>query len=114
MQEPLASELPDEAHLDARELAGGRDHVDPVHPADDRVSGPSASGEHVDQVHAKRASLETQLPRQRKLRIGVDDENATAAAREQRRDVRRRRCLPNPALLICDRRDHYETSRRLV
>ena len=103
VQEPLAAELSDEAHLDASELAGGGDHVDAVDASDDRVRGARASGEHVDQVDAERARLEPELPCQRELRVGVDDEDAAAAPREQRADVRCRRCLPDAALLVCDR-----------
>ena len=54
VQEPLAAELADEAHLDAGELAGGRDHVDAVDASDDRVGGSRPTGEHVDQVDAER------------------------------------------------------------
>ena len=70
-----------------------------------------AAGEHVDQVDAERAGLEPELPGQRELRVGVDDEHAAAALREQRPDVRCRRRLPDAALLVCDHCDHHETSR---
>ena len=86
----------------------------PWTPADDRVRGARPAGEHVDQVHPERASLEPELTSQRELRVRVDDENPAAAAREQRADVRRRRRLPDATLLVCHHCDHHETSRWLM
>ena len=53
MEEPLAAELADEAHLDAGELAGAGDHVDTVNVGDDRVVRERSTGEHVDEVDAE-------------------------------------------------------------
>jgi hypothetical protein len=78
----LATSLADQAHLDASELPRYRDDVEPVHARDDRVRSGRPAGEHVDEVHTKRADLEPELARERELRIRVDDKHPPSLACE--------------------------------
>jgi hypothetical protein len=52
-QEPLAAELADQTHLQAGELALGRDDIDAVNIPHDCIVRKRSAGEHVDQVDAQ-------------------------------------------------------------
>jgi len=103
VEEALAAELADEAHLDAGEFAGAGDHVDAVDVGDDRVERDGTAGEHVDEVDAERAVAEPELSGERALGVGVDHERVLPLVGEEHGDVRCGRGLPDAALLVCDR-----------
>ena len=103
VEEALAAELADEAHLDAGEFAGAGDHVDAVDVGDDRVERDGTTGEHVDEVDAERAVAEPELSGERALGVGVDHERVLPLVGEEHSDVRCGRGLPDAALLVCDR-----------
>ena len=115
VEEALAAELTDEAHLDAGELAGAGDHVDTVNGGDDRVVRDGAAGEHVDEVDAECTVAEPELSGERALRVGVDDQRALPPVGEEHSDVRCGRGLADAALLVCDRcRGGHDALLRLV
>jgi hypothetical protein len=109
VQEPLAAELADQAHLNAGERACGWDHVDAMHIGDDHVLCECAAGEDVDEVDARAAVAETELAGERALRVGIDNECAQALTGEQYADVDRGRGLPHAAFLVCDRGGCHDT-----
>ncbi len=78
-KEQFATELTDETHLDASQLASARDHVEAVHVADNRVRRDAAAGEHVNEAEVTRAAVEPELAGKRGLRIAVDKQHPTPA-----------------------------------